>query len=197
MNRSRIFTNPIAITDIETTGLHATIPVFNLFGHRIVPWHEIIEIGLILVDQETFSIINSFEVKIKPKHLNRAQSKALEVNGYNKEEWKDAVSLKKGMTEYLMRAENAVFCAHSVTFDWDFINIALMQVGLYKKDKNWFYPQYKICTGNLAWLKWRDSNIQSLSLKKLCQRLSIPPEPEPHRALTGALAAYEVFKRLI
>jgi DNA polymerase III epsilon subunit-like protein len=35
-----------------------------------------------------------------------------------------------------------------------------------------------------------------LSLKKVCERLDIPPEPDLHRALAGALSAFKVLKKL-
>jgi DNA polymerase III epsilon subunit-like protein len=38
---------------------------------------------------------------------------------------------------------------------------------------------------------------KSYSLKKICEKLGVPPEPDPHNALNGALAEYECFKILL
>jgi oligoribonuclease (3'-5' exoribonuclease) len=71
---------PIAVTDVETKGLEPDI-------------HEIIEIGLILVDQPSLTILDMLDVKVRPEHIERASEAALALNGYNQQEWRSAVSL--------------------------------------------------------------------------------------------------------
>ena len=65
-----------AFIDIETTGL-------NLLAH------EIIEIGCVLATPK-LKVIEEFELKIKPKHIENSDPVALKVNHYNEKDWEDA-----------------------------------------------------------------------------------------------------------
>ncbi|MCR4306655.1 MAG: exonuclease domain-containing protein, partial [Candidatus Yonathbacteria bacterium] len=84
----------LAFIDLETTGLE-------------LKKHEIIEIGCIVARQipressETggayLEIIEEFEIKVKPEHIETADPVGLEINGYREDDWKDAVTLPEAM----------------------------------------------------------------------------------------------------
>ena len=70
----------ITVIDTETTGLNNQT-------------HEILEIAAIsykINDDGSAIMVESLNKKIKPRNMHLAEPKALEVNGYNEEDWKDA-----------------------------------------------------------------------------------------------------------
>ena len=69
----------LAFIDIETTGLD-------------VIDHEIIEIGCVLTTPN-LKVIEEFELKIKPEHLEIADPTAMKINHYKEELWIDAIGL--------------------------------------------------------------------------------------------------------
>ena len=73
----------IAIVDLETTGLDEQL-------------HEIIEVGMVVVNQKTLEIIDTLDMKVRPTHPETASAKALEVNGYNEEDWIDSRPITMG-----------------------------------------------------------------------------------------------------
>ena len=73
----------MAFIDMEMTGLD-------------VIDHEIIEIGCVLTTPD-FKVIEEFELKVKPEHLETADPTSMKINHYQEELWQDALSLKEAM----------------------------------------------------------------------------------------------------
>ena len=169
---------PIAITDIETTGTDPRV-------------HEIIEIGLVLVDQPTLNVISTYEVKIKPEHLELAQPRALEVNGYKEADWRGALTLKAALESYAALTHEAAFLAHSVTFDWPF-----MEEGFRKTGVTQTMDRHRLCNMTLAWGLLRQKGLVHVNQKEVAQFLGIEPEPDVHRAINGAMLAYRILRKL-
>jgi len=170
---------PLAFTDVETTGLDET-------------QHEIIEIGLVLADQRTLDVIAKMNVLVKPEHIERAEARALEVNGYDEEKWRDAGPLKDAMDVYAQMTRNAMFIAHSVTHDWAFIKAAFRQTGVMNQ-----MDYHRIDLWTVAYEALKDAaDCHSLRLKDICSFLGVPEEPMPHRGINGALSALEVYRQL-
>jgi len=48
---------------------------------------------------------------------------------------------------------------------------------------------------SIAWTKSLKDK-EKWSLKTACEIFNIPPEPEVHRAINGAMTAYQLFKKL-
>ncbi len=167
----------IAMTDLETTG--------DMFTK-----HEILEIGLVLFDQQTFEIVDTLSIKIKPEHVEDAVPATLALNGYTPELWKDAISLEEGIRQYAEKTKDAIFCAFNATFDWGFMNAAFAKTDI--KD---LMDYHHLDLLSIAWERGV-KHEQSWSLKNTCTLFSIPPEPPVHTALNGALTAYELFKKL-
>lgn len=93
---------PWAVVDIETTGLNPD------------KGHEIIEIA-ILTEKSAYC------QKIKPLRIERADPKALQINGYSPEEWEDALSpdvAAQRIGEYL---DGHRIIGHNPQFDMMFI----------------------------------------------------------------------------
>lgn len=168
---------PLAITDIETTGLD---PI----------GHEIIEIGLVLADQKTLEIREQWTVKIQPEHIETAEPEALAVNGYKAEEWVDAYKLKLAMKFYQKKTTDAIFVAHNVTFDWSFIYEAFS-----KCDLTSTMDYHRLDLFSIAW-GIHPQGLMKYNLVALCEHFGIPKEPDPHKAINGAIAALEVLRKL-
>lgn len=169
----------IAITDLETSGLYSDK-------------HEIVEIGLVVFNDETFEILDTMDIKVKPEHPENFDPIAKQVNGYNDEDWKDAIALSQAMQMYLQKTEGCMFCAHNMIFDFSFIDEALKKTGLLHK-----FDKHRIDLFTLAWSKIPHDKMPKWSLKTICEYLEIPPEPSVHRAINGAMAEYEVYKKLM
>ncbi len=171
---------PLAITDIETTGLDAQI-------------HEIIEIGLIVVNQRTLRVLDKFESRVSPTYIETAIPKALEINGYNEKDWENTPTLKEVMKTYAKKTESAIFLAHNITHDWSFIQEAFK-----KTEVENLMDYHRIDLLTLAWSKVSKlPNLTKLRLSDMCKYFGIPTEPEPHRAINGAQKELEVLKKLL
>lgn len=164
----------IAIVDLETTGLD--------------PYKsEIIEIGAVIFNPENLNTKQEISVKVKPVH--GCDPRAAAVNGYNEEEWKDALSIKEVLKSLAPKWQGASFMSYNVTFDWSFMAQAYREIGT---NDPFHYHRFDLMT-----MAWNHLPLgSSISLKNVCSALGIPPEPTVHRALNGALSAFEVYKVL-
>ena len=90
----------IIIVDLETTGLDPT-------------QHEIIEIGAIITDDVDFYIHDEINIKVKPKRIDLASPKALEVNGYSAPEWQDALPLEEALQIFTDKSIGHTFFAYN------------------------------------------------------------------------------------
>lgn len=169
----------VALTDLETTG-------------DVPGAHEIIEIGLVLFDRETFEIIDELDVKVIPEHIETAVPAALKHNGYEPEKWKDAIPLREAMSLYAEKVKSAVFCAYNVSFDWGFINEAFYRLDM----QNPMSTKENHDRLDLLTMAWMKGNTDKTSLKNACLVFGIPPEPEPHTAFNGAMTEYKLFRKL-
>ncbi len=158
----------ICVLDIETTGLD--------------PYqHEIIEIGAV-IDNITFN------VKVEPLHIETADQVSLEINGYTNAEWMDSLPVADAFKLLHSFAKGTVMASYNVSFDWVFMQRVYSQIRL---PIPFDYHRLDIMT--MAWSKFGEI----LSLEKVCNKLDIEPEPKVHRALNGAMKAYNVYKKLI
>ena len=179
MDTTSFFKRPLAITDVETTGLD-------------VRRHEIIEIGLVLVDQKTFEIVDTLDIKVAPTHIETADPKSFLISGFRSDHWTEATPLKEAMEQYSAKTEGSVFASWNITFDWQFIEEAFRTTGVHDG-----MDYHRIDIPSIAWLKFRDKGLERVRLSEICKLLGIEPEPLPHRAINGAMKAYEVLKKLI
>lgn len=166
----------LAFIDIEMTGLELD--------------HEVIEVAVVRVSGYNFSVIDEWETKIKPRHIEKADPEALKLNGYNEKGWKDAMDLESAMKIFLEKTDEAVLVGHGLPIDWYHIYKSLAEFKL----KPTFY--YKgLDTFGLAWQKLRnlpDAKFKSFSLGELSKYFNIEPE-KPHSALDDAKTTYKVF----
>lgn len=171
----------IALIDIETTGLDEQVG-------------EIIEVACIVFDDETLEVLDTYETKVYPEHIETAHPKALKTNGYTTEEWdkSSTVYLEDMMKALANGADNCVFMSFNVHFDLKYLDQAARTTGI-----NLNFKRYPICLRAIAWHALPHNNpFDRWSMKEVCEKLGVPPEPAEHRAMNGVLAEFGIYKAL-
>lgn len=168
----------IAFTDFETTGLRPD-------------WHEIIEIGCVVFDNDTFEIIDTLDAKVRPIYPQRIDPKAQAVNGFIEKAWKDAPGAHETWRRYAEITDGAHFMAQNVTFDWGFFTETIKM----HPNIGFGLHYHRLDLMSMAYAKM--PGLKSYSLKSLCAKTGVAPEPAIHRAINGAMAGYEVYKALM
>ncbi len=80
-----ILERPLAFTDVETTGVEHirfyqtaedqdALGIHFSYVTRCMPWVEIIEIGLVLVDHNALTVQQLMDFKVKPEHPERHEA---------------------------------------------------------------------------------------------------------------------------
>ena len=167
----------LAFIDTETTGLD---PINN----------EIIEIAIKIIDTKkvdwgmredwqtdeygefvvydmqgsTMPTEYEFEGKFKIRCMETASPKALEINGYNEDEWQDAYSWSKPACERLIkRLKGCVIVGHNVQFDINFIREECRRQGV------WCPRFATLDTKGMARFLWED--FESVSMDNIRKEL--------------------------
>jgi len=120
----------LAFLDTETTHLNSAIG-------------EIIEICIIR--ESPSGMERTYHKKIKPLHIETADPKSLEINGYNPEEWIDAIPPHRAAIEIADFLSGARIVAHNARFDLDHLEELL-----HKYEVSRTYAHRYICTLTLA-----------------------------------------------
>lgn len=180
----------LLLADFETTGLD---PKKN----------EIIEIGAILCDAKTLDIYWEYEIKLKPVALHTAHPKALEVNGYTPELWKDARAFVPGFIEFLAKLDHTmIMTGQNVWFDVGFYLQALETVrNIRFGDMNidpldptpYGYSYHRLDIASMAWPLQEDPVYR---MSKLSEAFGVPAEASPHRAINGVRNEYALLKEI-
>ena len=164
--------------DVETTGLDPTE-------------HEIIEIALIRTDGQ-FSILDKYETKILPRHIETASKKALEINGYDPDVWEaEAVSLEEALETIDELLEDAIPAGQNTQFDLGFLKAAYRSL---EREVSW-YNYHSLDTASLAVPLMMSGKIKGLSLRRVCAYLGVINQA-PHRAYGDVLATMRVAQIL-
>ncbi|MBP6060941.1 MAG: 3'-5' exonuclease [Candidatus Pacebacteria bacterium] len=168
----------LAFIDLETTGLD-------------VISHEIIEIGVVITTPE-LEVVEEFELKIKPEHIQDANPTSMKINHFKEEDWQEAISLKQAMKIFSKKVKDCIMVGQNVAFDSGFLEYAFSQLNI----KNSMH-YHKLDTISIAWAKLhKDPELLHFSLHELCARFGIKNE-RAHTALSDARATYELYKKLM
>ena len=176
----------MAFIDLETTGLDPEK-------------HEIIEIGLVLAEQSvtpdgkiSLKVVDEFEVKVKPEHIENADPVGLKICHYSEEEWVSAVPLKEALKILSDKAAGAIMVGHNVAFDFAFLENSFSRAGIENK-----MHYHKLDTISIAFAKlYGHRDVEKLSLRALCEYLGVENK-KSHSALSDIRATFEVFKKLM
>lgn len=168
----------LAFIDIETTGLD-------------VIRHEIIEIGCVITTPK-LRIIEKFELKIKPEHIENANPISMKIIHYDPLNWKRARSLKNSMKILSKKVKDCIMIGQNVSFDSGFLEYAFAKT---KLKNNMHY--HKLDTISIAWAKLhKKKSITHFSLREMCKYFDIENK-NPHNALSDAYATYKLYKKLM
>jgi len=168
----------LAFIDIETTGIN-------------VLKHEILEIGCVLTDND-LNILEEFEIKIKPTHIETADKVALKVNHYSEIDWENAISEKEAMKILSGKVKDCIMIGQNVAFDAGFLEYVFAKNKLINS-----MHYHKLDTISIAWAKLQNRHdIDHYSLREMCKYFDIKNE-NPHSALSDAHATYELYKKLM
>ena len=178
---------PLAFLDIETTGLTP-------------PNGEIIEIAIIVTMPPSGlrnrllgrrQVVFEYVTKVAPKHPETAHPKALEVNGYNAEEWEGAPALEAVLPVAVTILEKCVIAGQNVRVDAGFLSYYREELDVGSR-----FDYHLVDTVTLAYEHIVPCGAKKISLKDICTFIGIKPEPDQHRALAGARTDLKVYERL-
>lgn len=170
----------LLFVDVETTGLDDSR-------------HELLEVAAIRTSSDGLTVISTYEAKIKPLHIEAAEPKALQTNGYTPEEWTDDKCVPREVIagELTKMAQNTVLVGQNVSFDEGFLTAFFKELGV---KPPWGY--HKIDTVSLAWPYFLNTSLEGLSLGKLCTYLGVTTAPT-HRASADVAACRAVYLKLM
>lgn len=169
----------IAIVDLETTGLDENI-------------HEILEIGMLIDDPRQEKIIDEFETKVAPAHIETASPKALEINGYINNPGLYTGNLQSALIKVNNLAKDCVLMNQEIEFDIRFLRKAMSDLGI---DCS-FNRHRKLDLKALTWFAVKDTDIKNVSLADLCTHFDVS-NVGAHGALTDCKRALGVYQSLI
>lgn len=123
-----------------------------------------------------------------------AQPKALEINGFTEDQLrsKDRPPMEEVLADYVKWAKKApdmIHCGWNGAFDF-----AFMQLEFARNEIEWPFG-YRLCdlhTMAYTFFRIRDNwtpmhdGYSTVGLNYTLKKLGLPPEPDPHNALTGA-----------
>lgn len=172
----RFAERPLAITDIETTGLDAAV-------------HEVIEIAVLVVDQQSLKVRDQYQARVRPAHIRTGAKRALQMVGYSPAAWRTAVDLETALAVYSQKAKDAVFVSYNAYLAYSFLDAGFKATSI--EDPT---DHHRLDIFSLAWLRLGPGPA---NLDSICRRLNIVPEPLPHRAMDGAVKQLEVLRALL
>jgi DNA polymerase-3 subunit epsilon len=154
------------IVDIETNGSK-------------IDKHQIIELAAIKVKDS--KITDRFESLVYVKEIN---PHITEITGIKAEDTKDAPDLSSVLHEFKLFLGDAVFIAHDVKFDYNFISQSMQKVGL-----------ASLLNRSLCSLALAERTIVSYryALSYLNETLDLNPNATHHRAMSDVLTTYGLF----
>lgn len=162
----------LIVVDLETSGLD---PVK----------HEILEFACF---NEKKGSHHSF--KIKPRNIETASERALEINGYSEEAWKDAMEPEDALHRINELLTGGIYLGQNIPFDLRFLNASFDRYGIKS-----LLGRRHVDTMTLAYEHLVPLGINSLSLGTICEFLDISNEGA-HTASADVFRTYEVYRKL-
>jgi len=142
--------------------------------------HQIIEIAGLKI--KNGKIIDRFESLVKCSEINEHIT---EITGITVKETENAPKLKDVLYSFKLFLGDAIFVAHDVKFDYNFISQSLMKIGL--------EPLLNRSLCSLA-LAERSLVSYRYGLSYLSEYFKLNPHATHHRAMSDVITTYALFK---
>lgn len=142
--------------------------------------HQIIELAAIKVKNGV--ITDSFDSLVQCSEINKHIT---EITGISVSDTIDAAPLKDVLHEFKLFLGDAIFIAHDVKFDYNYISGSFLKVGL--------EPLLNRSLCSLA-LAERTLVSYRYALSYLNRTFDLHPDATHHRAMSDVLTTYELFK---
>ena len=168
----------LAVVDFETTGLDTDK-------------HEIIEIAVLLrypAGNEDF-----FSWKLHPEHIETAEPRALEINGYNPANWANACQAADILPKVAALLEGTIWLGKNPSFDRGFLVASLKRLGWPTADKK--LPYHLIDLTTLAWEHLAPCGLDRLNLVAITKFLRMPHES--HTAKGDVEVTLAIYDKLL
>lgn len=150
MPKKKLSEKNYVILDTETTGLDPQ-------------QHEILEFCLYFPYSGVV-----YKSKVKPKHIENAHPKALEVNGYKPEEWQNAPHFESVVEPLCKMLYGHIVVGHNVQFDLNMIKGQIAKMSPESKEgKKLYVPYHCIDTVTLAQEHLVPMGLESVSLDNI------------------------------
>lgn len=159
-----------AIVDIETTGGQANRD-------------KITEIAIVLHDGN--KVVDTYETLVNPERY--IPYGITELTGITQEMVMYAPKFYEVARDIVQLTEGAVFVAHNVRFDYNFIREEFARLGF-------TYSRKQLCTVRLS--RQAFPGLRSYSLGNLISHFNIQVD-QRHRAMADALATTQLFERIL
>lgn len=171
----------LVVVDVETTGIDADK-------------YSLVSIGAVKINDPNDTFYG--ECDIWPGAA--IDSGALRVNGMKIEEItagerQSEAELTKAFVDWLPK--DPIMIAHNASFDRDFIDAACKRGNI---NNPFGFRTLDVHTFVFMHLMRKGENIpKNLSLNNCLKSLGLPPEPNPHNALTGAQCEAQLFDKVL
>jgi DNA polymerase III epsilon subunit-like protein len=184
------FGNLLASIDVETTG---TDPKY----------HEMIQIGIVILDNDLNPTEQRFSCRIKPERPERADPAATSVHGLSFDEGLDADKVADLLEEWVASLKMPVGrklmpLAHNHLFEYGFLTAWLGRAAY--NELFGYHPRdsmvLALMLNDQARLRGEPIPFESVSLTELCKQFNIVNE-KAHDALADSYAAAKVYKALL
>lgn len=177
---------PVVFVDTETTGLLDS------------PHAEVLEIAVVGIEGNVL-----LDTKIKPVKLHFALAeneegtkRALEINGYTEEGWKDAPTFAELTPQILEVFKHKAIVGQNPNFDRTFIIRGLEEAGVEKAYRA--LSRHVIDTTTLAWEHLVPCGLDRLNLDAICAFLGVGLDREErHGALPDAQACRAAYLMML
>ena len=158
--------------------------------------HEVLEVALVsfVLDREgNPHLMSEFESKIKPVSIHTASPKALQINGYTEDAWKDApyfTDVMKKMNPIIEKSD--VFLGQNLIFDIRFIDELCRRNSMPSPD----FPSY-IDTKELADKLVHKAWLKRSGMDYLVEHYNVATKGRAHTALVDCWRTFEVWQELL
>jgi DNA polymerase III epsilon subunit-like protein len=177
---------PVIFIDTETTGLLDN------------PHAEAIELAVVGIEGQVL-----LDTKIRPAHLDKAMAhneegtrRALEINGYTEEGWKDAPTFTELVPEVISIFEHKAIIGQNPNFDRSFVLRGIEASGVDKAYR--VLSRHVIDTTTLAWEHLVPCGLDRLNLDAICDFLGVTLDrDERHGALEDAQACRAAYLMML